>query len=104
MLYVANSQLQIIMEEETNWRSGRGIKYISAIQKVMSILVRLLAEKATMVGEEEKTPLEHVMYYESDGIHAIQAIASFVNHPFNESIPILAVRLLKKFTTVRIML
>lgn len=100
ILSLGNGEIQNIMEGQTNWRVGRGIRYISSIQKIMTILMQLLTQRKIVLGEDSLTPLENMIYNESEGAHTVQAIASFVNHPFNESIPNLAVRLLKKLTTV----
>lgn len=62
-----------------------------------------LRMKSLVGGADELTPLEHLIFTQNkqkDSLKVVPRVASYINHAFNKSLPVLACSLLKRFADV----
>ncbi|XP_068626633.1 nucleoporin Nup188 [Battus philenor] len=97
---VGNEQLERMLQDDTNWISGSGSQYLSSMIKCLAIVMFALKQKATVVEENEVTPLEKLIFAQNkqkDMLKVVPRITSYINHAFNKSLSVLSCRLLNKF-------
>uniref|UniRef100_A0A336LW21 CSON001696 protein n=1 Tax=Culicoides sonorensis TaxID=179676 RepID=A0A336LW21_CULSO len=99
---VGNSQLQLIMENESNWMTAgeSGVNYI--IQLALTILMQILRYKSEVEDKNDASlsPIESLIYTQPkqmDHLRIISVVTSYMNNIFNQRLPILACRLLRRF-------
>lgn len=100
LVAVGNNQLQLIMENESNWMSSgdSGVNYI--IQLALTILMQILRYKQEVESETQLSPIESLIYAQPkqvDTLRIISVVTSYMNNIFNQRLPILACRLLRRF-------
>lgn len=102
LVAVGNAQLELIMENESNWMSAgdSGVNYI--IQLALTILMQILRYKDEVESEAQTnlSPIESLIYTQPkqmDTLRIISVVTSYMNNIFNQRLPILACRLLKRF-------
>lgn len=100
VLVHGSNVVQFTMENETNWYRGKGAKYINTIQMMLSLLMQLMKLKNSVAVDDEHFPLESFIYHKYHNLRVIKAVANLVHHPYSNVIPVLSVRLLRKFTMV----
>ncbi|XP_063548874.1 nucleoporin Nup188 [Cydia strobilella] len=97
---IGNSQLERMMHGETNWTSGECTQHVTTVQRCVAIIMFALRLKSTVTSASEVTPLEHLVFAQNTqkgALRVVPRVASYINHAFNKSLPVLAFRLLKKF-------
>lgn len=98
-----NEKLERIIHDETNWVSGTGSQFLSTIQRCVAIVMFALRLKPMVAERSEVTPLEHLIFAQNkqkDELKVAPRVASYINHAFNKSLPVLCCRLLKRFADV----
>lgn len=102
LVAVGNTQLQLIMENESNWISAgdTGVNHI--IQLALTILMQILRYKHEVESKTQTnlSPIESLIYTQPkqmDNLRIISVVTSYMNNIFNQRLPILACRLLRRF-------
>lgn len=98
---IGNSKLTTITENESNWMSISDSGHTFIVQLSMTILMLILKLKKCVLDDSKKlTALETVIYTQPkqrDTLRIIPVVTSYVGNIFNNRIPILSCRLLRRF-------
>ncbi|KAJ2947673.1 hypothetical protein O0L34_g9439 [Tuta absoluta] len=100
IISVGNDQLERMIHDETDWISGTGSQFLSTIQRCVAVIMFALRLKPLVCERTELTPLEHLIFAQNkqnDSLKVVPKVASYINHAFNKSLPVLCCRLLKRF-------
>ncbi|KAJ6644260.1 Nucleoporin Nup188 [Pseudolycoriella hygida] len=98
---VGNDMLQSIMMNDPNWvaASKSGINFL--VQRSMTILMQVLRLRSRVFPDDHQlSPLESVIYTQPkklDNLRIIRVVTSYMGNIFNNNLPLLACRLLRRF-------
>ncbi|KAK7865103.1 hypothetical protein R5R35_014636 [Gryllus longicercus] len=90
--------IQNKMEKKMNWVSGHGLSTIYLLQLSLSILNRVLMLKSHVHEKNILSALENDIYCSpKESLQVIPVIASYINNSFSPILPVLAVKVLRRF-------
>lgn len=98
---VGNDHLQSIMMNDPNWMTSSQTGMNFYVQRSMTILMQILRLRSTVFKDDHQlSPLESIIYTQPkqlDNLRIIPVVTSYMGNIFNNNLPLLACRLLRRF-------